>query len=77
MTRTAIVKSTPIFAPPSQMHLRNLILTYQSWINVEDNIPPEGLSSLAHEKVKLGKRLIFELRTQMRDGKFKQLPKGV
>jgi hypothetical protein len=70
-------KTIPKFAPPTQMHLRNLILTYQSWINAEENKPPEGLSSPVHEKVKLGKWLIFELRTQMREGKFKQLPEGI
>ncbi len=65
------------FAPPTKMHLRNLITTYQQWIATAQKQIEEGVEFPDFSQSKAGKRLIFELRKQIRNGDFKNLPEGV
>lgn len=59
-----------IFAPPTQMHLRNLIYTYLLWKNAEQ------VDNFAAFRASVANKNLKELRKQLLDGRFANLPKG-
>lgn len=65
------------FAPPTKMHLRNLIVTYQQWISAEEEKYAQKPDAPTFAKIKTAKRLIAELRNAKRKGEFDKLPEGI
>lgn len=65
------------FAPPTKMHYRNLITTYQQWISAGEEKYKETPDAPTFAKIKTAKRLIAELRNAKRKGEFDNLPEGI